>query len=106
MGRILINCLVVVSLFLGFAPLSVVVLQELSERSTDPETPTEREETAARSSGLRLAYKRSGKYGSADLPGRMIVVAASHSVSSQTPPLAVYTISPPHLHPLSGVLRI
>ena len=107
MSRILINCLIVLSLLVGAAPASAVVLHELSEGSTDPETPLERHEAAARSSGARQVSKRGGKHSPADLPGRMIIItAAAQSVGTQTLALAPSTSSPPHLHQLYGVLRI
>ena len=106
MGRILINCLVVLSFLVGVAPASAVVLHQLSERSNDPETPLEREEAVARSAVSRAASKRDGKHSAVDLPGRMITIpAAAQSISSvlrQAPSAS----SPPHLRQLYGVLRI
>lgn len=106
MGRILINCVVMLSLFLGVAPVSAVVLHELSERSTDPETPLEREEAAAGIRVSRAASKPGGKHRAAELPGPMLIITAAQSVSSPTLPLAPSTTSPPPLHRLYGVLRI
>ena len=107
MGRTLINCLLVLSLVLGVAPAGAVFPHELSERSTEPGTPLEREEAVARSAVSRAASNRSGKYSPADLPGRLIIItAAPQSISAQPLPLAPSVSSPPHLHQLYGVLRI
>ena len=107
MDRIFINCLVVLSFLLGVAPASAFVLRELSESSTDPETPLEREEAVARSAVSRGASKRSGKLGAADLPRQFIFIpAAAQSICSQALALAPSASSPPRLRQLYGVLRI
>src|SRR5512140_3299243 len=85
-GRLLITCLVVLSLLVGVAPVSVVVLHELSERSTDPEPPLERDEAGARFSVSRAASKQGGKHRAADLPGPIMVITAAQSVSLHTLP--------------------
>lgn len=105
-GRILTNFLVVLSLLFGVAPMSVVVVHELSERSTDPETPLEREEAAARLGVSRAASKSGGKHRAADLPGKMTIIAAAQSVASQTLAFPLSAVSPLPLHTLYGVLRI
>jgi hypothetical protein len=106
-GRLLIKCLVVLSLLVGVAPVSVAVLHELSERSTDPETPLERDEAVARFSVSRAASKQGGKHRAADLPGPMMIITAAPSVSLQTLPRgAPSTNSSPPLLQLYGVLRI
>jgi len=106
-GRILTNCLVVLSLIFGVWPAGGVVLRELSERSTEPETPVEREETVARSAVSREASKRGGKQRLAEFPGPLtIITAVAKTVSLQTLQLAPFNGAPPHLRQLYGVLRI
>jgi len=106
-GRILTNCLVVLSLIIGVWPAGAVVLRELSERSTEPETPVEREEAVARSAGSREASKRGGKPRLAEFPGPLtIITAVTKTISLQTIQLAPTNSAPPHLRQLYGVLRI
>jgi hypothetical protein len=106
-GRIFIKCLVVLNLIFGVSPVSMVVFYELNERSTDSETPLEREEAATRSGGSRSASKRSGNYRATDFPVRFIIIGASaQTVSSPMLPPGPSIGSATHLRQLYGVLRI
>jgi hypothetical protein len=106
-GRIVFNCLLILGLVFSLAPARTVTVHEVSERSTDPETPLEREEAQARSAVSRSAPKVAGKHRRAILPGSFtIITAAVQSVSPHALSLVRSSSSPPDLHQRHGVLRI
>ena len=89
------------------APASAVVVRQPGERSTDPETPLEREEALARSTVSRSASKIPGKPRRARLSEALtIITTIAQPVSMQALLLASSASSAPHLRQHHGVLRI
>jgi len=104
---IVISCLLALSLVFGATPKGAVAPYHHAEQPADPETPTEREESTARSQVSRAASKRTNKGQSSNLrPMAMSPAAVTQGGRRRILPPAYPLNSQQSLHQLLNVLRI